>query len=122
MRNLIGKIFVLTLVAFLLFVFVLFGFDPKDAKFFHFFVFYASMFVFLGGLFFLVSVFVKKIVFKKEIVYYNFLLRSGLLSLFLVALVLFNQIGYFSFTPIMVLSFFIIVLELIFSKKPNERH
>ncbi|MEK7452634.1 MAG: hypothetical protein AAB614_00180 [Patescibacteria group bacterium] len=114
----IGKILLITITSFLVFLSILFKVDPKNAEPLEFIAFYVSIFLSLFGLFFLVGFMVMHLSKKSDsLTFYQSALHGGLLSLLLVGLIMLQHLGYFSFLNIIIFSLGVIFLEFTFSKR-----
>lgn len=118
MQDIVRKIFLITIVAFLVFAIVLYKMDPDKAGGFGFVVFYLSMFATLFGLFFLIGFYGRKVLrLKDDFAFRNSLWQGGLLSLAVLAGVLLEYFDYLNISTAIVLFLAIIFLEPMFYKK-----
>ncbi len=110
------KVFFGTIIAFLVFIAILFFVDPQKFKILAILPFYLSLFIFLWGLFFQVRYYLN-ILFKNKNKFYNFAIESFLLAFLVIGLLLLTQFDHFNIVNILFFFLFIILLEFILSKK-----
>ena len=116
-KGIVVKISTITLLSFAVFFLILLKVDPEKANFIQLSLFYLSMFSFLWGIFFLIEFSIKKILKKvNELTFYQATLHGLLLAVLLVGLLMFQHLGYFNVTNVLILFVLVVISELVFSK------
>lgn len=123
MQDIIKKISLISVVAFLVFVVVLYKVDPEKAGIFGFSIFYLSIFMVLFGIFFLMGFYGRKILkLQDAFEFRNSLWQGGLLSFTVLSGVMLEYFNYLNIFTAIALFMMIIFLEPVFYKKNNEQN
>jgi len=122
-KSILLRAFLAFLVSLVLLLFVLFKIDPERAGIPEFAFFYLVLFSLFWSTFFILGIIARKYILKRrndEVVFFNTVLESALLSILFTVLILLHQLDQFNVLNIIISIFVIGALEFAFSKEDNH--